>query len=143
MPIPTKLTEMIKFACKLHGHIGPYLIIGLKMGITAKKALKVSDHQSTLLNTQVSLPLHPPFSCMLDGLQVATTCTIGNQRLQIENSNEIQATFSTQTDTVKITLTQSFSEQLRQKQDQNQLTEEYALEIAEIPENQLFNTTLE
>jgi len=145
MPEPNELTALIEFARKLHGHVGPFLVIGLKMGAAAKKALKISDTECTLLRAEVAVPLHPPFSCLLDGIQVSTTCTIGNQRLKIKNSKTIQATFTRQKDAkkVKITLTQNLSEQLEQKQKQNQLTEELALEIADMPENQLFNITLE
>ena len=145
MPKPNELTTIIEFARKLHGHVGPFLVIGLKMGAAAKKALNLSDTECTLLTAEVAVPLHPPFSCLLDGIQVSTTCTIGNQRLQVKNSKTIQATFTRQKDAkkVKITLTQHLSEQLEQKQKQNQLTEELALEIADMPENQLFNITLE
>ncbi len=145
MPEPNELTALIEYARKLHGHVGPFLVIGLKMGAAAKKALKISDTECTHLTAEVTVPLHPPFSCLLDGIQVSTTCTIGNQRLQVKNSKTIQATFTRQKDAkkVKITLTQNLSEQLEQKQKQNQLTEELALEIADMPENQLFNITLE
>lgn len=140
MSKPNELAATIEFARKLHGHVGPFLVIGLRMGIAAKKALKVSEAECTLLKAHVVVPLHTPFSCLLDGIQVATTCTVGNQRLQIENADEIQATFTKQKQpkTVKITIAPCLSEQLKQKQAQNQLTEEYALEIADMPENQLF-----
>jgi formylmethanofuran dehydrogenase subunit E len=145
MPEPNELTALIEFARKLHGHVGPFLVIGLKMGAAAKKALNLSDTECTHLTAEVAVPLHPPFSCLLDGIQVSTTCTIGNQRLQVKNSKTIEATFTRRKDAkkVKITLTQNLSEQLEQKQKQNQLTEELAIEIADMPENQLFNITLE
>ena len=145
MPEPNELTTIIEYARKLHGHVGPFLVIGLKMGAAAKKALNVSDAECTLLRAEVAVPLHPPFSCLLDGIQVSTTCTIGNQRLRVENSETIQATFTRQKDAkkVKITLTQNLSEQLEQKQKQDKLEEAFAWELAELPENQLFNITLE
>jgi formylmethanofuran dehydrogenase subunit E len=145
MPEPNELTALIEYGRKLHGHVGPFLVIGLKMGAAAKKALNVSDTECTLLTAEVAVPLHPPFSCLLDGIQVSTTCTIGNQRLQVKNSKTIQATFRSEKDAkaVKITLTQHLSEQLEQKQKQDKLDEAFAWELAELPENQLFNITLE
>lgn len=144
MPKPNELTTIIEFARKLHGHVGPFLVIGLKMGAAAKKALNVSDADCTLLKAEVSVPLHPPYSCLLDGIQVSTTCTIGNQRLKIKYSKTIQATFRSEKDAkaVKITITKHFSEQLEQKQKQDKLDEAFAWELAELPENQLFNITL-
>lgn len=141
MPEPNELTALIEYARKLHGHVGPFLVIGLKMGVAAKKALNIFDSECTLLRAEVALPLHPPFSCLLDGIQVSTTCTIGNQRLKIKNSETIQATFRRQKDAkkVKITLTQNLSEQLKQ----NKLTETFAWKLVELSENQLFSITLE
>jgi formylmethanofuran dehydrogenase subunit E len=145
MPEPNELTTIIEYARKLHGHVGPFLVIGLKMGAAAKKALNVSDAECALLRAEVAVPLHPPFSCLLDGIQVSTTCTIGNQRLRVENSETVKATFTRQKDAkkVKITLTQHFSEQLEEKLKQDRLDEAFAWGLAELPENQLFNITLE
>jgi formylmethanofuran dehydrogenase subunit E len=142
---PNELTALIEYARKLHGHVGPFLVIGLKMGAAAKKALNISNKECTLLGADVAVPLHPPFSCLLDGIQVSTTCTIGNQRLQIKDSKTIQAIFRSEKDakTVKIRLTEQFSEQLDEKQNQDELDEAFAWEVAELPENQLFNVTIE
>jgi len=137
------LKPIIEYARKLHGHMGPYLVLGLGMGSVAKKALDLHDEESTLLTAEVSVPLHPPFSCLLDGVQVSTTCTVGNQRLQFKNAKTIQAIFSSQKDakTVKIALTKKLREQLEQKKKQNKLDEAFAWELAKLPENQLFVIT--
>jgi len=139
----TTLTSMIEYARKLHGHIGPYLVIGLRMGYAARKALNVSDDDVARLTTEVSVPLHPPFSCLLDGVQVSTTCTVGNRRLQFKNAKNVQAIFSSQKDakTVKITLTKQFREQLERKRKQDKLDEAFAWKLAKVPENQLFVIT--
>jgi formylmethanofuran dehydrogenase subunit E len=140
-----KFPEKVEFARKLHGHIGPYLVLGLKMGDAAIKALNINDIERLHLRSMVYVPLNPPFSCLLDGIQVSTTCTVGNQRLQIKNAKTIRATFFTHETAkkAKITLTQQLSERLLQKQKQNQLDEQFAWEIAETPEDKLFNITLE
>ncbi len=86
------------------------------------------------------MPLYPPFSCLLDGIQVSTTCTIGNQRLQFKDSKTIQATFFIEENgkIVKVTLTKPFGKILEQMKKQDKLDEAYAWEIAKLPENQLF-----
>ena len=138
------LAPIIEYARKLHGHVGPYVVIGLRMGAAAKKALNIGDEESTLLAAEVSVPLRPPFSCLLDGVQVSTTCTVGNQRLQFKNARNVQAIFSSRKDarTVKITLAKQFREQLEQKKKQDKLDEAFAWQIAELPENQLFDVAL-
>ena len=87
------------------------------MGDSAKKALSISNTESTHLRAEVSVPLYPPFSCLLDGIQVSTTCTIGNQRLQFKNSKIVQATFMVEETgkIVKITLTKKFRETMEEK----------------------------
>jgi formylmethanofuran dehydrogenase subunit E len=142
---PSELTAIIEFARKLHGHVGPFLVIGVKMGIAAKKALNISESECTLLTAEVAVPLQPPFSCLLDGVQVSTTCTIGNQRLQIKKSKTIQATFrsSKNAKTVRITLAQSFSEELEQKLKKDKLDEAFSWDVAELSESNIFNIALE
>jgi len=137
------LKRLIEYARRLHGHVGPYVVIGLRMGAAAKKALDIDYEESTLLTAEVFVPLHPPFSCLLDGVQVSTTCTVGNQRLHFKNAKTIQAIFSSQKDakTVKITLSTLFREQLERKKKQDNLDEAFAWELAELPENQLFDIT--
>ena len=140
-----ELKAMIDNAQKLHGHLGPFLVIGVRMGMIAKKALSVSDDQCGLLKASVKVPLFPPFSCLLDGIQASTSCTVGNQRLTIENSEEICVNFAKQNAgrTVKITLKPKIAEELKKKLAKGSLTEKFALELAHMPENQLFNVEIE
>ena len=136
-----ELGLMIDNAQKLHGHLGPFLVIGVRMGMIAKKILSVSDDQCGFLKANVKVPLFPPFSCLLDGIQASTSCTVGNQRLTIENSEEICVNFAKQNAgrTVKITLKPEVAEELKKKLAKGSLTEKFALRLAHTPENQLFN----
>ena len=140
-----ELGLMIDNAQKLHGHLGPFLVIGVRMGMIAKKALSVSDDQCGFLKANVKVPLFPPFSCLLDGIQASTSCTVGNQRLTIEDSEEICVNFVRQNAgrTVKVTLKPKVAEELKKKLSEDALTEEFALKIAGLPENQVFNIGLE
>ncbi len=145
MSKPNELTAAIEYARKLHGHVGPYLVIGLKMGNAAKEALNIPDAEFTHLIADINVPVHPPYSCLLDGIQVSTTCTVGNQRLQFRNSQTIQAIFLKERDSkaVKITLTEQFIEQLEQKRKQDKLDEAFAWQLAELSGKDLFNIELE
>jgi formylmethanofuran dehydrogenase subunit E len=136
-----ELKVMIDDAQKLHGHLGPFLVVGVRMSIIAKKILNVSDDQCGFLKASVRVPLFPPFSCLLDGIQASTSCTVGNQRLTIENSEGICVNFAKQNAgrTVKITLKPEVAEELKKKLAKGSLTEKFALELAHMPENQLFN----
>ncbi len=46
-----------------------------------------------------------PFSCVIDGIQVATRCTMGNKKLRLKNSSGITARFEVRNEkqvTVKV-----------------------------------------
>ncbi|MEM3823759.1 MAG: formylmethanofuran dehydrogenase subunit E family protein [Candidatus Bathyarchaeia archaeon] len=131
-----KLKLAIKEAEKLHGHLGPFLVLGVKMGETAKKILKTTSLQVT-----VKVPFLTPFSCVLDGIQVATQSTIGNQKLKIKNSSkEISADFQCVKIGKKLTIAinPKITEALMRKLSEGASNEELAWKIARMPENQLF-----
>ena len=139
------LVVLIEKGADFHGHLGPFLVIGVRMGMIAKRALGIGPKQQTELRANVKIPLYPPFSCILDGIQVTTTCTVGNQRLIIEDSEEMCVTFSRRDSNrmVKITFEPRLAEELKEKLSEDALTEEFALKIAGLPENQVFNIALE
>jgi formylmethanofuran dehydrogenase subunit E len=145
MPIKKELELMIDNAQKLHGHLGPFLVIGVRMGMIARKALSVSDDRCGLLKANVKVPLFPPFSCLLDGIQASTTCTVGNRRLIIENSEEICGRFVKQNagKTVKITLKPRVAEELKKRLDRGSRPEKFARELARTPESQLFDVEMQ
>jgi formylmethanofuran dehydrogenase subunit E len=134
------LASIMKNAQKLHGHLGPFLVLGVRMGMIAKKALNITDEQCTSLRANAKVPLHPPFSCLIDGIQASTSCTVGNQRLSIENSEEIRVNFVTRNSDRKviITLNPLLAEELKNRLSEDALTEELALDLAHRPENKLF-----
>jgi formylmethanofuran dehydrogenase subunit E len=136
---------MINDARRLHGHLGPFLVIGVKMGMAAKKALGVSNEECIFLRAEANVPIFPPYSCLLDGIQVSTTCTVGNQRLTIKNSGEICVRFSKHgvAKTVKITLKPKLALELKKKHVEQTLTEKFANELASMPINKLFQVDLE
>lgn len=74
-----------------HGHFGPFLVIGVRIGLIGKRHMEGSASDS--VRVKASLPLRIPFSCVVDGIQVSTRCTIGNQRLSVENSEEVRVEF--------------------------------------------------
>ena len=137
--INTDLTELIEKAADFHGHLGPFLVIGVKMGKFAKTNL--SNAENGNLETTVKVPLLTPFSCVLDGIQVTTHCTTGNRRLIIENSQkEIAVDFKLQNSnkTLKVLVNPKMVEKLMNRISEGASNEELAWKIARMPESQLF-----
>ncbi len=139
---PSELKSILDKATEFHGHLGPFLVIGVRMGLIGLDRLNMPKDNS--LRVTASLPLRVPFSCIIDGLQITTKCTVGNRKLSINDYKKIQAEFVMKNDGQKIvvSLNQSALEKLKQKllrkntkQDEIQ---ELAWEIAKIPEEELF-----
>ena len=135
------LALKIRKAEKLHGHLGPFLVIGVRMGSLGKSILNVNVGESNRLQVTARLPLLTPFSCILDGIQVTTQCTIGNQKLRIENSQEkIIVHFEKQDShkALKICVNPKIIDELRNRYSKGSSNEELAREMISVPENQLF-----
>jgi formylmethanofuran dehydrogenase subunit E len=84
--------SLVRKAKEFHGHLGPFLAMGVKMGQIGLRELGLSEQTNSL---QVFLKVSPnvPYSCVIDGLQISTKCTIGNKKLRVENAEKIEAKF--------------------------------------------------
>ena len=136
-----ELESEISNAVKLHGHLGPFLVIGVRIGNLAKGIFDVDVRGNAKLQVTVKTPLLTPFSCIIDGIQATTDCTIGNQRLKTENSRkEIAAQFSLQDSdkTLHISINPIVIGELTEKMAESATNEELATQIAFMPENRLF-----
>ena len=132
---------LIENAAKLHGHLGPFLVIGVRMGDLAKRYLEVDDKSSRRLEVSIKTPLSTPFSCVIDGIQASTSCTVGNRKLKIENSTkEITAHFKLQNskETVRISVNPRIAETLISEMSKGAKAEQLAAKIARMQEEQLF-----
>ncbi len=67
-------------AVRLHGHLGPWLVLGYKIGL---RAVELLGARSTDLFCTVYMPRRRPFTCALDGVQAATGCTLGKLNIEL------------------------------------------------------------
>lgn len=74
-----------------HGHYQPYIALGIRMGELAMNLLEAERHE---LRVTTRTGTKPTYSCMTDGLQLATGSTIGNGRLKVLEEGTLAATFS-------------------------------------------------
>lgn len=138
------MNNIIKKATDFHGHLGPFLVIGVRMGLIGLRELKLKKGTKKL-HIAASLKYSVPFSCVLDGIQVTTGCTFGNQKLTIKNSSGIAAEFQLPNKKqVTVAVNQTAFNRLKRKllseKASNHETEELAQLIAAIPEKDLFVT---
>jgi formylmethanofuran dehydrogenase subunit E len=134
--------EIVEQAAYFHGHLGPFLMIGVRMGLTGLKGLDACTNEGLCIT--VSLPFRVPFSCIIDGIQVTTKCTVGNQKLLIRDSEKIQAEFRRKDKKKRIVISlkdsalEELRTQLRQEGTTDEQVRQIALKIAATPESNLF-----
>jgi len=87
-----ELDTILEKATDFHGHFGPFLVIGIRMGLIGVRQLEAKKYGEKLRVTAM-LKHSVPFSCVIDGIQVTTKCTIGNKKLKLIDSSGIAAKF--------------------------------------------------
>lgn len=78
----------LKDAIKFHGHLGPYLVLGLLAGELALKKLKAKKYFG--LEVKVYGANIKPKSCLIDGLQLSTGATYGKGNIRKYAAKDIK-----------------------------------------------------
>jgi formylmethanofuran dehydrogenase subunit E len=68
---------------RFHGHDGPFLALGYRLGRFLNKELNPSGIMDFKIS--VSTKRRKPYTCLLDGLQCATFATLGKGNIAIRN----------------------------------------------------------
>lgn len=74
-----------------HGHLGPYVVAGLRLGRYALRRLAADPHFG--IEAEVECPDAPPPSCVLDGIQFSTGCTLGKRNITHRVAEGVTAHF--------------------------------------------------
>lgn len=71
-------------AIRFHGHNGPFLALGYKLGKYLNQNLKpkgIMDFKITVI-----IKFEKPFTCLIDGLQCSTFATFGKANMMVKKS---------------------------------------------------------
>jgi len=104
-------SDLHERAIEFHGHGGPFMVIGLRMGLLALKHLDAGGWFD--LRCLASLRWGPPDSCVIDGIQSSTGCTMGKHNIEIEDGEGISASFIKNDENLRITLKKEIEEKIR------------------------------
>lgn len=144
--ISSEATSILEKAAEFHGHLGPFLAIGVRIGQIGLNGVGISKGKSLVVTA--SLPLRVPFSCIIDGLQITTKCTAGNRKLSLIDSAKIQVKFEREDNGRKMVvgLNQSMFEKLKSQLLSKEVlpdeeVRELAWKVVSIPEDKLFVIT--
>ncbi len=97
-PIPH---EIVKGVVEFHGHLGPFLVLGLKAGLLANSLFgKDCFKTKAIIMTDPS----PPHSCFVDGVQFVTGCTMGKRNIELKNGRGVSVLFSKENKKLRLRL---------------------------------------
>jgi len=85
------MDETLKKIEQFHGHLGPYAVLGYRMGRIANEKLGADPFLKTAI---VWTHIAPPMSCVIDGIQISSGCTTGKGNLTVLSGNIPKACFS-------------------------------------------------
>ena len=133
------INDMVERGIKLHGHSGPYLNLGIKMGLLALEVLEAKGYFD--LSTEVEMKYQRPMSCLIDGLQISTGCTMGKGNIKInDNPGIIKTLFKTDKKTLLVTLKSEISKLIDFEKES---CEDLAEQILTMTDKQLFDYELQ
>jgi formylmethanofuran dehydrogenase subunit E len=78
----------MKHMAQLHGHLGPMVVFGARMGMAGLKAVDAKGYFDVDVTCEGPFT-NPPASCFLDGVQISTGATLGKQNLHWTKSEQI------------------------------------------------------
>jgi formylmethanofuran dehydrogenase subunit E len=120
--------ELLENAVRLHGHLGPFLVLGLKMSLRAVRLLDGKPDECSVETIN-----RKPFLCVVDGIKAV----IGNDALVVREGNGLSVKFSKANSQdviarVKKALVEKYAGGPWEK------NEEYANEVMQSNDEQLF-----
>ena len=145
--VDLQLMTILKEAEGFHGHLGPFLVIGVRAGLIGlmKLGIEKGDQQ---MSATAMLKNSIPFSCILDGVQIATGCTVGNKRLKLQDSSSVTIRFENKNGKqveieVNSTTLDRLMERLSAKDVGSEEVRRLGYIMASVGEHELFRVKLE
>jgi formylmethanofuran dehydrogenase subunit E len=130
--------KLVRKAVDFHGHLGPFLIIGIRMGLTALEKLRARRHS---LKALAKTGTKPPVSCIIDGVQVSTGCTLGRGNIEVDHSQEPRIIFWDGARILEIELKREIFEKILES-FKTKSSERITKKLIDQDEEELFNIRL-
>jgi formylmethanofuran dehydrogenase subunit E len=102
--------EIIKGAVRFHGHLGPYLLLGVKAGLFANELLGKDPFKTKAI---VETKIFQHYSCFVDGIQFTTGCTMGKGNIELRNGVSLSVLFTKNGKKFKLNIKKCIQESLK------------------------------
>jgi formylmethanofuran dehydrogenase subunit E len=87
--------EVLRRISEFHGHLGPFVVVGYRMGLVANRLLGADAFAKSAVALTGG---KPPRSCMVDGIQLSSGCTIGKGTIGVIDQGEVASVFFSKED---------------------------------------------
>jgi formylmethanofuran dehydrogenase subunit E len=133
---------LLEKAIEFHGHGGPFMVIGLRMGLLALRELDA--HGWFDLRCRAKLHWNPPDSCVIDGIQSSSGCTMGKHNIEVEEQDGISAEFVSGEKSLSVALRSDVLERIlgALAQKNEELTKSLISVLEDSPEEEVFDISL-
>ena len=114
------------------------MVVGLRMGLIALEMLDAYGWFD--LRCKALLHWGPPDSCVIDGIQVSSGCTMGKHNLDIVEQDSVQVEFFKGNRMLKIILRNNVLENIRKNlsSENDENVKNIMRELIEAPQEELF-----
>ena len=127
-----KTDETLEKLAKFHGHLGPYVVVGYRMGKIANREISEDPFEKEAVAMTGG---DPPVSCIVDGVQYSSGCTLGKGNVEIKDNGKPTVKFRGNGKSLNATLGEKV-QNLIEKAEEKDL-EDLAVELFEMPEDEL------
>ena len=124
--------EALRLMERFHGHLGPYVAIGYRMGAFARDWLGQGKMRCVFQSK-----IQPPVSCAVDGIQLSSGCTMGKGSITVEDKGLVAAEFTLGTKKVRIRLKDHIRERVDREMS-HETERSLAVEMMSMPDHDLF-----
>lgn len=126
--------DLLDGAIKFHGHLGPFLVLGLKAGLAGVGYLG-RDYFKT--KAKVETMPKPPRSCFIDGVQFSSGCTTGKGNIEVKTGNKVAVEFILGERKIRLVVRTDILEDLNHISSNDQ-AEQISKEFMQKIDNELF-----
>jgi len=125
---------------EFHGHLGPFVVIGYRMGKVANRLLgKDPFGKSAIVMTGGKTPM----SCVVDGVQLASGCTLGKGNIGIVDHGLVSSLFISKSKEKSVSLELREEILSRIKETEKDQLEQLATELFHMSEESLLKISEE
>jgi formylmethanofuran dehydrogenase subunit E len=127
--------ELLLKAVEFHGHLGPYLVLGLKAGLYANQILGREPMETEAL---IKTKTFPPESCFADGVQLSTGCTFGKGNIFLTEGKGLQVTFKKNNQKLTLKLKNEIIEEINSLPSEEKAWEKLAKDLYQRKTEKIF-----